>query len=320
MASGLSSLERKVLEYLRQRPYANPREIADAIGMSLVAVRMALYKLRNRGLVAKTSRGYVARLFRSGALEMYMKEKTTEETSRVSTKEEQIEVPHRKQEQALTTSTKSDVEKNLVTKNELNEIIEAKISNLEQKFDNIINNLRREFSAKLEELEKTFSNNISEVFKERIPSIEARVKELDSKIRELEQSLLKISETIESLKKRVLELKSSISLKTTFQERRLRRYASLLDVLMERGILDIEEARRIVSNEMKSLNDYVREGRVVIVGDLVALREFYEEILMRLPISISEYRDLDPNARRLIDAMIQDGILYIHRGVEIRKV
>jgi len=321
LSSGLTNLERKVLEYLRQRPYANPREIADAIGMSLVAVRMALYRLRNRGLVAKTSKGYVARLFRSGALEMYMKEKTTEEQPKLVMEEKtRAEALHKKQELTSSISTKGVAEENLITRDEVNKIIGSRISDLENKFSNLIDNLKKELLAKLKEIEKDLSTTINEDYKNKVLSIEKRVRELNDKIKELEQSLLKITETVESIKKKVLELKSSITLKSTFQERKLSRYTSLLDVLMERGILNIEEARRIVSNEMKSLNDYVREGKVVIVGDLVVLREFYEEILMRLPMPISEYRNLDPNVRRLIDAMIQDGILYIHRGVEIRKV
>lgn len=59
-------VEERVLAYLRGSPGATPREIADALGVSLGAVRVALVRLREAGLVVRSSRGgYVARV--SGA-------------------------------------------------------------------------------------------------------------------------------------------------------------------------------------------------------------------------------------------------------------
>ena len=51
----------KVVEYLRNNPYAKPSEIADYLGVSIAVVRRLLYMLRSRGLVVRTSRGYVLR-------------------------------------------------------------------------------------------------------------------------------------------------------------------------------------------------------------------------------------------------------------------
>ena len=54
-------LVEKVVEYLRNNPYAKPSEIADYLGVSIGVVRRLLYRLRSRGLVVRTSRGYVLR-------------------------------------------------------------------------------------------------------------------------------------------------------------------------------------------------------------------------------------------------------------------
>ncbi len=55
-------LENEVLEYLRWNPNSRPSDIADALGVSPQLIRAVLAKLRRKGLVYRTSRGYVARL------------------------------------------------------------------------------------------------------------------------------------------------------------------------------------------------------------------------------------------------------------------
>ncbi|MEL9929351.1 MAG: helix-turn-helix domain-containing protein [Sulfolobales archaeon] len=57
----LNPVDRAVLDYLKRKPYSKPREIAEGLGFSLTSVRIALYRLRERGLVVRTSKGYTAR-------------------------------------------------------------------------------------------------------------------------------------------------------------------------------------------------------------------------------------------------------------------
>jgi len=56
-----SNIDKLVLSYLQRHPYSKPREIADGLGFSIVTVRYSLLRLRERGLVVRTSRGYIAR-------------------------------------------------------------------------------------------------------------------------------------------------------------------------------------------------------------------------------------------------------------------
>ncbi len=56
------NLENEVLEYLRWNPNSRPSDVANALGVSPQLVRAVLARLRRKGLVYRTSRGYVARL------------------------------------------------------------------------------------------------------------------------------------------------------------------------------------------------------------------------------------------------------------------
>ena len=52
------SIEELVFDFLKENPGSNPREIAEALGVGYNRVRVALYRLRERGLVIRTEKGY----------------------------------------------------------------------------------------------------------------------------------------------------------------------------------------------------------------------------------------------------------------------
>ena len=52
------SLEEEIINYLKENPGANIREIAEALGLSYSIVRNILYRLRNSGIVSKSERGF----------------------------------------------------------------------------------------------------------------------------------------------------------------------------------------------------------------------------------------------------------------------
>jgi len=56
------SVEQRILRYLKENPGATPRAIADALGISLTQVRIALNRLRDLGYVTRVpGGGYYAR-------------------------------------------------------------------------------------------------------------------------------------------------------------------------------------------------------------------------------------------------------------------
>lgn len=68
------SVEERVLSYLRVNPGATPREIADALGMSLTSIRIAINRLRELGQVIRSSRGgYVVRVSQDVVLNDYVR-------------------------------------------------------------------------------------------------------------------------------------------------------------------------------------------------------------------------------------------------------
>jgi len=52
------SVEELVFDFLKENPGSNPREIAEALGVGYNRIRAALYRLRERGLVIRTEKGY----------------------------------------------------------------------------------------------------------------------------------------------------------------------------------------------------------------------------------------------------------------------
>lgn len=57
----MDGVDEEVLEYLRWRQHAKPSEIADYLGVDPRVVRAALMRLRAKGLVIRTERGYALR-------------------------------------------------------------------------------------------------------------------------------------------------------------------------------------------------------------------------------------------------------------------
>jgi DNA-binding MarR family transcriptional regulator len=56
------SVDRKVLAFIKENPGANPREIADALGIPYSSVRSAILRLREAGYLIRSSKGgYIVR-------------------------------------------------------------------------------------------------------------------------------------------------------------------------------------------------------------------------------------------------------------------
>lgn len=63
------NIYRKIIEYLKLNPGAMPREIADALGISIGMVRIALLRLRESGYVVRSGKGGYVVKSGSGELE-----------------------------------------------------------------------------------------------------------------------------------------------------------------------------------------------------------------------------------------------------------
>lgn len=217
------SIEERVLSYLKNNPGATPREIADAIGVSLASVRAAINKLRESGLVIRSSRGgYVAR---------------------VSSDLNTVEYPASKR--AARGFSIDDL-------------------------TNVVNDLL----AKIDELSE-------------------RVAKLEGEIKFIKKSLPDI---------RVKSSKNGDNDK-------------LLTALELRHLLPINEALKLSS---KTLEEYVSSGKVAVIDELVVSLKFLNKFKSKLPIKVGEVDKLSSEERRLLDALIKAGHVYLYSGVEYR--
>jgi biotin operon repressor len=223
------SVEDRVLSYLKVNPGATPREIADALGISLASVRIAINRLRELGYVIRSSKGgYVVRVSQ--------------------------ELPTPTEIVSNTRSTVQDSQQGIG-------------------FDSIIK-LLNELSSKVNELE-------------------GRVGKLEKEVNYIKKSLPKIPSK---------HVEGECSDK-------------LLSTLKLRNILSINEVREIIS---KPLEEYVREGKVVVINDLVVSSEFLKSFKSKFPIKTSEISRLSPEELRLLEALVRSNQAYLYSGVEYR--
>lgn len=227
-----SNIDKLVLSYLQRHPYSKPREIADGLGFSIVTVRYSLLRLREKGLVVRTSRGYIAR-----------------------------------------------------------------------------SHARRDLAA-----EETQQEGSGE------PPTSKEVAELRERILEIEKTLEDALENISKLEKEVMELRVFIRALQASGAYSRQQKDPFIEKLSREGLMTISEARKEASKSMGSLEIYVDRGDVVIVGEFVVDKKFYENLMSRMPIKVEDMNSLSAKEKILVEAMISEGILYIDKGKEIRPV
>lgn len=225
-----SNIDKLVLSYLQKHPYSKPREIADGLGFSIITVRYALLRLRERGLVVRTSKGYIARS-------------------------------------------------------------QAKMEAMQEGTGDI--------------------HGAGDLLKE--------ISELKERIAELEKTLEDTLENLSKLEKEVSELRVFIkALQTSGKQQRQR--DQFLEKLSQEKLMTIAEARKEASKQMGSLEYYVDRGEVVIIGDFVVDKQFYESLISRMPIKVEDMNTLSAKEKILIEAMISEGLVYIDKGREIKPI
>ncbi|MEM1610223.1 MAG: winged helix-turn-helix transcriptional regulator [Sulfolobales archaeon] len=227
-----SNIDKLVLSYLQRHPYSKPREIADGLGFSIITVRYALLRLREKGLVVRTSKGYIARS-------------------------------------------------------------QAKMEAIQEGGEDI------------------HIHGVGDLSKE--------ISELKERIAELEKTLEDTLENLSKLEKEVSELKIFIrALQTPGKQQRQR--DQFLEKLSQEKLMTIAEARKEASRQMGSLEYYIDRGEVVIVGDFVVDKQFYESLVSRMPIKVEDMNSLSAKEKILVEAMISEGLVYIDKGKEIKPI
>ncbi|MEM0348464.1 MAG: winged helix-turn-helix domain-containing protein [Zestosphaera sp.] len=233
------NIYRKIIEYLKSNPGAMPREIADALGVSIGMVRIALLRLRELGYVVRSGKGgYVVK---SGAGDLGAR-KSVEDFYEETQKQAKREASTRAEKDSSTLREHLDIEISEL-RNEVNEL-----KKIVESLSDRVNKIETEFTLLMKSLktEKKVREEVSEA------SVDAIVR---------------------------------------------------VDILRNRGV---------------SVDSLVRSGNYVVVGNYVVLHSFMEEFKKRFPISLREVKNLKDEERELLNAMVSEGLAYLHAGKEYR--
>ncbi len=245
------SLERKIIEFLRENPGANAREIAEALGVSYGRIQAALYRLREKGAIIKTGFGYAV----SHTLRNYLEEYRETEIGRGNTKTTQL-----------------------------------------------MEKAREAFERRIKELEKAMNELFKQysTLKESMETLSKRLEQLLNDVKNLERKVNGLSKIISNIPAKHKEEKDRF-----------------LIILKKEGIMDVGKARNLA---IRSLEEYVRSNNVVAVSSFIVDREFYEKFKSKFPIPKDKVSNLSEKEKTLLRALVDEGLAYLHRGIEYRLV
>lgn len=234
------NIYKKIIEYLKSNPGAMPREIADALGVSIGMVRIALLRLRESGYLVRSGKGgYVVK---SGAGDL-----ETRRLADAGTYEEPREQ----------------------VRKEVNELVERDLIALRE--------------------------------------------HLDAELSELRNEVNELRKIVESLGDRVSKIETEFTLlmKSLKPEKKVKEEVSKAggDAIMR---VDVARSRGI------SVDSLVRSGNYVVVGNYVVLQSFMEEFRRKFPIPLKEVKNMKDEERELLNAMVSEGLAYLHAGREYR--
>lgn len=236
------SIYRKIIEYLRSNPGATPREIADALGVSIGMARVALLRLRESGYVVKSVKG--GYFVKSGVRDL----------------------------SAFSGSSREGASGSAV----------------------------RESSEPVATQSVSSSSSVRSTLEPELSSLKDELKSLREVVNTLTERVAKLEEEFNLLMK---------SLKT---ERKAREVEPAKAA--EGSVMRVDEVR----SRGLSVDSLVRSGNYLIVGNYVVSHDFLEGFRRKFPISLRDAKNLTREERELLDAMVSEGLAYLHAGREYR--
>ena len=169
----------------------------------------------------------------------------------------------------------------------------------------IINEELAELSSK--DLEKI--KNVVEELMRVVNSLKDEVSKLSSRVKKLEQELDLLRMGHSKLSDRGAYKSEERADKPSEDP--------LIKEIRERGVLSIEEARKLAR---RPLELYISSGSLVPVAGYLVSQEFLADFKAKFPLHISEVRNLSSAEKLLLDAMIKEGLVYLHAGKEYRII
>ena len=139
------SLTHKVIEYLRDNPGASVKDIALALGISTNLARAIVYRLKSKGLLEKSGRGYILTSYAESMISKTLHERKEEKVKETTSFKEGGET---KVEETIV-ETKAVEERENITAQKAYSVIERRLSDIESKIrelENMLNEVKNEFN------------------------------------------------------------------------------------------------------------------------------------------------------------------------------
>lgn len=153
-------------------------------------------------------------------------------------------------------------------------------------------------------LDYTFTNSSKSSLK--LEELTKTINELVDKVNELVERVSKLENEVRRIKMSLPEINTS--------PRKVDN-DKLLTALKLRGIINVEEAKKLAT---KPLEDYVNYGKALIIEDFIVSPEFLSRLKSRFPLKISDLNSLSPEEQELLKVLIKAGHVYLYAGIEYR--
>ncbi len=248
-------LSDRILRYLKENPGSTPREIADSIGVSISTVRRILYFLRDKGLVKRLDRGYVA------------VSRVSEHKETNTSRESSPKTRHIMEEDEVTNMDTANIGKELMA-------------------------LRKVSVNKLDD--KWLYEIISNIMKQ---------------INNLEQRLKLLEKELEFIKK-IISKETSKQVHQEYVDK-------LIEIIKHEKIIPLSTALNYAT---KPLEYYVEQKLVIPLGKYIVDYAFYVKFKEKIPIRTDKIKLLDEKEKQLLRILIDEGIVYLHKGQEYRMI
>ena len=142
------------------------------------------------------------------------------------------------------------------------------------------------------------------------------VEYLINEVEDLRNYVSDLRERVEKLEKELIIIKKGLLTKTS--EAIVRRVSDkLLKVLEDKKVVKASEALKLTD---KPLETYVRGGKAVIIGNLIVSSKYFDKFGRKFPLRVSDVKSLTWVEKELLEAMIREGIVYLHGGREYRII
>ncbi len=133
-------------------------------------------------------------------------------------------------------------------------------------------------------------------------------------ISKITKMLSELSAKVNTLEKEVEELRKILR-KQEISDKQVRVKDKLSLIIRNRKIMPINEILDYLS---KPLEEYVNNGIIIVLGNHVIDKEFYENFKSKFPLRIDSIKELTNEEKILLKLLIEEGLIYLHAGREYR--